>query len=138
MLNKAKPATILAAGPHTDAALLAAWDGYIAATHAYDRAHAVSGVSDKDCEPFSRALFAFGDKIEETSALTMAGIAIQLRYLFAALVESPDAAEAAIFGKAHSEALAADLEDARYRMLWRMIENAERAAQPHVKEVSHA
>lgn len=130
----AAPVVALAAPPaaaHPDAALLAAWDGYRAAWHAFDSAVELlpGGGTEEDHAPYLAAIESCIQQIETLPASTVDGLAVQLRYLFAALLESQDALDAGVYGAPVTAGLAADLKgDDRYRMLWTMAQSATHAS----------
>jgi len=119
---------------HPDAALLAAFSGYAKANRDFDYACDVllpGGGSDQDHEPYYQALDSYSEVIERHQASTVEGLAVQLRYLSAKNMCSPDALRAAIYGEPVSDELAAALAANIYdKMLWDMAQRASTWAPP--------
>ncbi|MBP2233401.1 hypothetical protein J2847_006739 [Azospirillum agricola] len=112
---------VLGATPHPDALVLAAWSEYVRVSTAFDALPLT--ISDEEAEPLACELDACRDRMEGIPATTLEGVLLKLRYLFAALMESQDAIDAAIYGKPASAALLHTLSlDCRERMLWNMIQ----------------
>lgn len=122
--------TIITAHPRTaaDAALLEAWQGYTEGFRAFYAA--CDQMNQEEANRFHAIHTDHHRKvIEHAVPQAAAGYAVQLRFLFAALMECRDSERSALDGEPFSEDLAATLEgDYRPRMLWRMAEAATRAA----------
>lgn len=117
---------------HPDAALLAAWEGYVAAHRAFDHAVEVllpGGGTNTDHEPYYEAIDFYETQIEQHQASSIEGFAVQLRYLFAKKMESAASYRSAIYGEPVNQELSATLAaDWRDRMLWDMTQAAMRAS----------
>lgn len=130
-LTKHRDAAQVLPVEHPDRALLEAWAGYVKAMR--DHKHFTEVVmpngTDEDYEPYSQVIDALADRIIEHRASTVEGFAVQLRYLFAAWIESADAERAAIYDEPVTEDLAEVLsQDYRERMLWEIAQAATQAS----------
>lgn len=123
----------MTAESHPDAALLAAWAGFIRASRTFEHAREAllpNGGTDADHKPYYQAIDLYRDQIERHQASTIEGFAIQLRYLFAHKMGCMASFNAAIYGDPVDENLAAELnEEYLDRMLWNMVQAANRASQ---------
>lgn len=120
----------LAATPHPDAELLAAWNDYVAAHRAHDQAFADNpDGSDEDFEPYWEVIDGYAARIRRLQAFTFEGFAVQLRFLFAARVEYRSSFRAAIYGEPVDAEMTEEMEtDWRDEMLWRMADAATSAS----------
>lgn len=112
---------------HPDAALLAAWAGYVRAHRDLDQVIEVlpDGGTDEDHKPYYDAIDFYSSQIEHIPASTVDGFAVQLRYLFAVRKECIASFDAAVRGEPLTNELAAELElDHRDKMLWGMVQAA--------------
>lgn len=132
----ASAALLVPAAPaanHPDAALLAAWAGFIRASRTFEHAREAllpNGGTDADHKPYYQAIGLYRDQIERHQASTIEGFAIQLRYLFAHKMGCMASFNAAIYGDPVDENLAAELnEEYLDKMLWNMVQAANRAGQ---------
>lgn len=116
-------------GEHADAALLAAWAGYVSAFQAFDQAVEAmpGGGTDEDHEPFSQKIDIYRDQIETLTASTMDGFVVQLRYLIAEKEGCSDTFNAAVYGEPLTAELIGNLDNLD-RMLWRMVQAATQAS----------
>lgn len=118
-------------GDHPDAALFAAWDAYrkeLAILYAMPE---TSKQAEAAREAQWEVVTAHADTILAARAVTMDGLNVQLRLLFACLMECTDSERAAVFGAPISKQLQTDLgEDYRHRMLWRMVESTTPGRRP--------
>lgn len=113
--------TLEASNP--DAELLAAWEDYVRACRALDMRP--RGTTDAEDEPFFRKVDSCGDRIEQAVARTMEGLAVQLRYLFAAHMEDIDAERAAIYCEPATDELLETLDlEPRDKLLWNIMQAA--------------
>lgn len=102
-----------------DAALLSAWDDY---RKAYSALFAAVGAGEES-DLLARKLSACCSRVENIPAATMEGVLLKLRYLFAAIMESQDAIDAAVHGMPASDELLQEMsQDYRRQMLWSMIQ----------------
>lgn len=111
-----------AAEPHPDAALLAAWNAYRTALTTFEEAceRMPGGGTDADHEPYLEAICHYSDAIRDHRAVTLEGMALQLRLLFARMLESQSAQDTAVWGKPIKADLAEELTDDRFAALWAM------------------
>lgn len=120
----------LAAIPHPDAGLLAAWSAYVSAHRAHDQAFADNpDGSDEDFEPYWEVIDGHAARIRRLRASTVEGFAVQLRFLFAAHVGGLSSFRAAVYGEPVDAEMIEEMEtDWRDEMLWMMANAATRAS----------
>ena len=108
---------------------MAAWTDYVAAHRAHDQAFADNpDGSDEDFEPYWEVIDGHAARIRRLRASTVEGLAVQLRFLFAARVEYRSSFRAAIYGEPVDAEMIEEMEtNWRDEMLWRMADAATNA-----------
>jgi len=109
------------AGPHPDAALFAAMDGY---RKALDSLNALVDAPDEDQDPLWREFKAHADAIRRHRAATTEGMGLQLRFIFADIMGCDDSFRAAFHGDPLTPALMDEMTDYRMALLWDMAVHA--------------
>lgn len=118
------------AAAHPDAELLAAWSDYVSAHRAHDQAFADNpDGSDEDFEPYWEVIDGHAARIRRLLASTVEGLAVQLRFLFAARIENLSSFRAAVYGEPVDAEMIEEMDrDWRNEMLWRMASAATKAS----------
>lgn len=115
----AVPALAVRAEVNPDAAILTAFDDYVAA---YRRIDTIADDGNPEQEAAYAAMYAAEDAIADATPQTAAGVAAFLKLAFRNIAQSLDADNAVIYGSPLDES---ELGCVGEKMLWRLIQRLE-------------